>query len=201
VVTGQQDDLVADPAAFATRIRGSTFDAVFANTMVTDGGRYQDAPRAGQTGRPTLRVVVPGERAAWRRYTGGVLSREHTAEGGAHGGWRAGGRSNRRKERGGMSTRTGVRKPAVFGREDSLCAVGCGRIAANHFLGAQRAADETAGVADDVAALERATACTGALPLEAFLAGTDADIVIRHTQRLHAAQAIGGGGGRHVMTE
>jgi GTP-binding protein HflX len=79
-------DLVADPAAFATRIRGLHPDAVFATTMQTDG---VDAIKAAlrervRTGRPTLRVVVPegdGARLAAVYRAGEVLSREHTAEG------------------------------------------------------------------------------------------------------------------------
>ncbi len=79
-------DLLPDPTAFASRIRGLTPDAVFATTMQTDG---VDAIKAAlrervRLGRPTLRVVVPegdGARLAAVYRAGEVLSREHTPEG------------------------------------------------------------------------------------------------------------------------
>ena len=79
-------DLVADPAAFAARIREIHPGAVLASTMRTDGVEevkavLRDRARAG---RPTLRVVVPaddGARLAAVYRAGEVLSREVTPEG------------------------------------------------------------------------------------------------------------------------
>jgi GTP-binding protein HflX len=79
-------DLVADPAAFAARIREIHPGAVLASTMRTDGveevkAALRDRARAG---RPTLRVVVPaddGARLAAVYRAGEVLSREVTPEG------------------------------------------------------------------------------------------------------------------------
>jgi GTP-binding protein HflX len=79
-------DLVADPAAFAARIREIHPGAVLASTMRTDGveevkSALRDRARAG---RPTLKVVVPaddGARLAAVYRAGEVLSREVTPEG------------------------------------------------------------------------------------------------------------------------
>jgi len=79
-------DLVADPAAFAARIREIHPGAVLASTMRTDGvEEVKSALRErARAGRPTLRVVVPandGARLAAVYRAGEVLSREVTSEG------------------------------------------------------------------------------------------------------------------------
>ena len=79
-------DLVADPAAFAARIREIHPGAVLASTMRTDGVEEVKAAlrERARAGRPTLRVVVPaddGARLAAVYRAGEVLSREVTPEG------------------------------------------------------------------------------------------------------------------------
>jgi GTP-binding protein HflX len=79
-------DLVADPAAFAARIREIHPGAVLASTMRTDGVEEVKAVlrERARAGRPTLRVVVPagdGARLAAVYRAGEVLSREVTPEG------------------------------------------------------------------------------------------------------------------------
>ncbi|HJR33443.1 MAG TPA: GTPase HflX [Gemmatimonadales bacterium] len=79
-------DLVADPAAFAARIRQIHPGAVLASTMRTDGVEEVKAAlrERARAGRPTLRVVVPaddGARLAAVYRAGEVLSREVTPEG------------------------------------------------------------------------------------------------------------------------
>jgi GTP-binding protein HflX len=79
-------DLVADPAAFAARIREIHPDSVLASTMRTDGVEEVKAAlrERARAGRPTLRVVVPandGARLAAVYRAGEVLSRELTPEG------------------------------------------------------------------------------------------------------------------------
>jgi len=79
-------DLVADPVAFAARIREIHPEAVLASTMRTDGIEEVKAAlrERARAGRPTLRVVVPaddGARLAAVYRAGEVLSREVTPEG------------------------------------------------------------------------------------------------------------------------
>ena len=79
-------DLVADPTAFAARIREIHPGAVLASTMRTDGVEEVKAAlrERARAGRPTLRVVVPandGARLAAVYRAGEVLSREVTPEG------------------------------------------------------------------------------------------------------------------------
>ena len=79
-------DLVADPDAFAARIREIHPGAVLASTMRTDGVEEVKAAlrERARAGRPTLRVVVPaddGARLAAVYRAGEVLSREVTPEG------------------------------------------------------------------------------------------------------------------------
>ncbi|HEY9517821.1 MAG TPA: GTPase HflX [Gemmatimonadales bacterium] len=79
-------DLVADPSAFAARIREIHPEAVLASTMRTDGVEEVKAAlrERARAGRPTLRVVVPaddGARLAAVYRAGEVLSREVTPEG------------------------------------------------------------------------------------------------------------------------
>ena len=79
-------DQVADPSAFAARVRELHPGSVLSNTTRTDG---VDAIRAAlrervRAGRPTVRVVVPsddGARLAAVYRAGEVLSREVTPEG------------------------------------------------------------------------------------------------------------------------
>ena len=79
-------DLVPDPHAFATRIRGLFPGAVFATTLRTDGvdslkAALRERVRAG---RPTVKILVPpgdGARLAAVYRAGEVLAREETPEG------------------------------------------------------------------------------------------------------------------------
>jgi UDP-N-acetyl-2-amino-2-deoxyglucuronate dehydrogenase len=87
--------------------------------------------------------------------------------------------------------------------------VGCGRISANHFsaLGERAGRAELVAVCDtDAARLQAAVERTGARgfdSLDAFLAGSDADIVALTTPSgLHPQQAIAcARAGRHVLSE
>src|ERR1700750_1729390 len=97
----------------------------------------------------------------------------------------------------------------IADRRVRFALVGCGRIAANHFLAVEKHKEraEIVAVCDvDASALSTAverTGIKGYRNLTAMLAETEADIVVLATPSgLHSAQTIEiARSGRHVMTE